>query len=114
MFEGSLEQRRSYVYTGPVRGVAIHPTRPLLVTGGDDYKIKVWGKYIPALDCPKLIYSIHFTDIRPQGRKCLFTLNGHLDYVRTVQFHHEMPWIVCSTFHTSRHALSFHVDLSLR
>lgn len=30
-------------YTGPVRGVHIHPTRPLLVTGGDDYKIKVWG-----------------------------------------------------------------------
>jgi coatomer subunit alpha len=31
---------------GPVRGVAIHPTRPLLVTGGDDYKIKVWGECI--------------------------------------------------------------------
>ena len=29
---------------GPVRGVAIHPSRALLVTGGDDYKIKVWGK----------------------------------------------------------------------
>ncbi|KIM31135.1 hypothetical protein M408DRAFT_327425 [Serendipita vermifera MAFF 305830] len=65
-------------HDGPVRGVAIHPTRPLLVTGGDDYKIKVW-------------------DIRPQGRKCLFTLNGHLDYVRTVQFHHEMPWILSAS-----------------
>lgn len=30
---------------GPVRGVAFHPTRPLLVTGGDDYKIKVWGMF---------------------------------------------------------------------
>lgn len=29
---------------GPVRGVAIHPSRALLVTGGDDYKIKVWGE----------------------------------------------------------------------
>jgi hypothetical protein len=29
---------------GPVRGVAIHPSRALLATGGDDYKIKVWGK----------------------------------------------------------------------
>ncbi|KAG8856653.1 hypothetical protein FRB91_000492 [Serendipita sp. 411] len=65
-------------HDGPVRGVAIHPTRPLLVTGGDDYKIKVW-------------------DIRPQNRKCLFTLNGHLDYVRTVQFHHEMPWIISAS-----------------
>ncbi|KAF9448057.1 coatomer subunit alpha-2 [Macrolepiota fuliginosa MF-IS2] len=65
-------------HEGPVRGVAIHPTRALLVTGGDDYKIKVW-------------------DIRPQNRRCLFTLLGHLDYVRTVQFHHEMPWILSAS-----------------
>jgi coatomer protein complex subunit alpha (xenin) len=31
---------------GPVRGVAFHPTRPLLATGGDDYKVKVWGVFI--------------------------------------------------------------------
>lgn len=37
---------------------------------------------------------IAIADIRPQSRRCLFTLHGHLDYVRTVQFHHEMPWIV--------------------
>lgn len=65
-------------HDGPVRAVAMHPTRPLLVSGGDDYKIKVW-------------------DIRPQNRKCLFTLNGHLDYIRTVQFHHEMPWIISAS-----------------
>ena len=34
-------------------------------------------------------------DLKPQSRRCLFTLHGHLDYVRSVQFHHEMPWIVC-------------------
>jgi coatomer subunit alpha len=28
---------------GPVRAIAIHPSRALLATGGDDYKIKVWG-----------------------------------------------------------------------
>ncbi|KAL4072497.1 coatomer WD associated region-domain-containing protein [Scleroderma yunnanense] len=65
-------------HEGPVRGVAIHPTRALLVTGGDDYMIKVW-------------------DLRPQSRRCLFTLHGHLDYVRTVQFHHEMPWILSAS-----------------
>lgn len=27
---------------GPVRGVNFHPSRPLLVTGSDDYKVKVW------------------------------------------------------------------------
>lgn len=30
--------------TGPVRGVAFHPFRDLLVTGGDDYKVRVWGE----------------------------------------------------------------------
>ncbi|MCO5594959.1 hypothetical protein L7F22_048996 [Adiantum nelumboides] len=26
--------------------------------------------------------------------RCLFTLLGHLDYIRTVEFHQEYPWIV--------------------
>ncbi|KAF8377888.1 hypothetical protein HHK36_031276 [Tetracentron sinense] len=26
--------------------------------------------------------------------RCLFTVLGHLDYIRTVQFHNEYPWIV--------------------
>ncbi|GMN55752.1 hypothetical protein TIFTF001_024870 [Ficus carica] len=43
---------------------------------GDDYKIKVWN------------YKLH---------RCLFTLLGHLDYIRTVQFHHENPWIVSAS-----------------
>jgi coatomer protein complex subunit alpha (xenin) len=37
--------RMTLVVSGPVRAVAIHPTRPLLVSGGDDYKIKVWGVF---------------------------------------------------------------------
>ncbi|KAJ7712514.1 coatomer subunit alpha-2 [Mycena metata] len=62
-------------HEGPVRGVNFHLSRALLVTGGDDYKIKVqW---------------------------CLFTLHAHLDYVRTVQFHHEMPWICFFRISTS-------------
>lgn len=28
-------------FTGPVRGIAFHPSQPLFVSGGDDYKIKV-------------------------------------------------------------------------
>ncbi|KAJ7130250.1 WD40-repeat-containing domain protein [Mycena epipterygia] len=67
-------------HEGPVRAVNFHLSRALPVTGGDDYKIKVW-------------------DIRPQNKRCLFTLHGHLDYVRTVQFHHEMPWIVSHIVH---------------
>ncbi|KAG2586352.1 hypothetical protein PVAP13_5NG047400 [Panicum virgatum] len=46
------------------------------ITTGDDYKIKVWN------------YKTH---------RCLFTLHGHLDYIRTVQFHAEYPWIVSAS-----------------
>ena len=63
-------------HDGPVRGIDFHPTQPLFVSGGDDYKIKVWSY---------------------QSRRCLFTLNGHLDYVRTVFFHHELPWILSAS-----------------
>ena len=61
---------------GPVRGIAFHQTQPLFVSGGDDYKIKVWNY---------------------KQRKCLFTLTGHLDYIRTVFFHHEYPWIISAS-----------------
>ncbi|KAG6490013.1 hypothetical protein ZIOFF_051295 [Zingiber officinale] len=47
-----------------------------VVFAGDDYKIKVWN------------YKTH---------RCLFTLLGHLDYIRTVQFHDEHPWIVSAS-----------------
>ena len=30
-------------HEGPVRCVDFHPTQPLLVSGGDDYSIKVWS-----------------------------------------------------------------------
>ena len=63
-------------HEGPVRGVDFHHTQPLFVSGGDDYKIKVWN------------YKL---------RRCLFTLLGHLDYIRTVMFHHEHPWLVSAS-----------------
>jgi coatomer protein complex subunit alpha (xenin) len=40
---------------------------------GDDYKIKEWN------------YKTH---------RCL---HGHLDYIRTVQFHDQHPWIVSAS-----------------
>ncbi|KIY93747.1 coatomer protein complex, subunit alpha(xenin) [Monoraphidium neglectum] len=63
-------------HDGPVRGIHFHKSQPLFVSGGDDYKIKVWN------------YKL---------RRCLFTLLGHLDYIRTVQFHPENPWIVSAS-----------------
>lgn len=55
-----------------MRGLDFHSTQPLFVSGGDDYKIKVWN------------YKL---------RRCLFTLTGHYDYVRTVEFHREQVTI---------------------
>jgi len=63
-------------HDGPVRGIDFHPTQPLFVSGGDDYKIKVWNY---------------------KTRRCLFTLHGHLDYVRSVYFHPEQPWIISAS-----------------
>jgi asparagine synthase (glutamine-hydrolysing) len=42
----------------------------MFVSGGDDHKVKVWNY---------------------KTKKCMFTLSGHLDYVRTVEFHKELP-----------------------
>ncbi|KAJ7927511.1 coatomer WD associated region-domain-containing protein [Mycena leptocephala] len=68
-------------HEGPVRGVNFHLSRALLVTVATTTKLKFGvSRYI-----------------RPQNRRCLFTLHGHLDYVRTVQFHHEMPWIISTS-----------------
>ena len=69
-------------HDGPVRGVDFHPSQPLFVSGGDDYKIKLWNY---------------------KHRRCLFTLLGHLDYIRTTTFHKEYPWILsCSDDQTIR------------
>lgn len=63
-------------HDGPVRSVDFHPTQPIFVSGGDDYSIRVWST---------------------QSRKCMFVLQGHLDYVRTVMFHKELPWIISAS-----------------
>mgnify|MGYP001489283213 CR=1 FL=1 len=72
----ALGGERFDAHDGPARGVCFHQSQPLFVTGGDDYKIKVWN------------YKL---------RRCLFSLLGHLDYIRTVQFHVEHPWIVSAS-----------------
>eukprot|EP00397_Hematodinium_sp_SG-2012_P000797 GEMP01000798.1.p1 GENE.GEMP01000798.1~~GEMP01000798.1.p1 ORF type:complete len:1208 (+),score=227.47 GEMP01000798.1:233-3856(+) len=61
---------------GPVRGVSFHLSQPLFVSGGDDYKVKVWNY---------------------KQKRCIFTLLGHLDYIRTVQFHRDYPWILSAS-----------------
>lgn len=63
-------------HDGPVRGICFHNQQPLFVSGGDDFKIKVWNY---------------------KKRRCVFTLLGHLDYVRTTFFHHEYPWILSAS-----------------
>ncbi|ORX72244.1 coatomer subunit alpha-2 [Linderina pennispora] len=57
-------------HEGPVRGISFHPSQELFVSGGDDYKVKVWNY---------------------RTRRCLFTLQGHLDYVRTAR------WIITAS-----------------
>jgi WD40 repeat protein len=141
-------------HDGPVRGVDFHKTQPLIVSGGDDYKVSeqgmeelrllVWvgwrtrlgfgrirfgGVRTSWVDVWMLLACWHrllFLSLSPviknrtervtpstqqqqqqqqqqqplskhvqvkvwdyKLRRCLFTLLGHLDYIRTVQFHNE-------------------------
>ncbi|KAI9441289.1 coatomer subunit alpha-2 [Lactarius indigo] len=109
-----------------VKGLAFHPTQPLLAASLHNGSVQLWNYRMGVLvdrfeehegpvravaihpSRPLLVtggddYKIKVWDLRPQNRKCLFTLHGHLDYVRTVQFHHEMPWIIsCSDDQTIR------------
>ncbi|KAL5481033.1 hypothetical protein ACEPAI_9974 [Sanghuangporus weigelae] len=109
-----------------VKGLAFHPTRPLLAASLHNGSVQLWNYRMGVLvdrfeehdgpvrgvhfhpSRPLLVtggddYKIKVWDIRPQTRRCLFTLHGHLDYVRTVMFHHEMPWIIsCSDDQTIR------------
>ncbi|QRV90867.1 coatomer subunit beta [Ceratobasidium sp. AG-Ba] len=102
-----------------VKGLAFHPTRPLLAASLHNGSVQLWNYQMGTLvdrfdehDGPVRGVAIHPTrpllvtggddykvkvwDLRPQSRKCLFT-HGHLDYVRTVQFHHDMPWIISAS-----------------
>ena len=86
-------------HDGPVRGVHFHNSQPLFVSGGDDYKLKAscrqqkqhraHGRLSRAV--------LHRQVWNYKLRRCLFTLLGHLDYIRTVQFHHEYPWILSAS-----------------
>ncbi|KAH9973798.1 coatomer subunit alpha-2 [Lactifluus volemus] len=103
-----------------VKGLAFHPTQPLLAASLHNGSVQLWNYRMGVLvdrfeehegpvravaihpSRPLLVtggddYKIKVWDLRPQNRKCLFTLHGHLDYVRTVQFHHEMPWIISAS-----------------
>ncbi|KAJ7089174.1 coatomer WD associated region-domain-containing protein [Mycena belliarum] len=109
-----------------VKGLAFHPSQPLLAAALHNGSIQLWNYRMGVLvdrfeEHEGPVRAVHFHlsrallvtggddykikvwDIRPQNRRCLFTLHGHLDYVRTVQFHHEMPWIIsCSDDQTIR------------
>lgn len=90
-------------HEGPVRAVCFHQQQPLFVSGGDDYKIKVWLfiRVIVYLNTWKKISPIAkkvnekcfykrvllFQVWNYKLRRCLFTLLGHLDYIRTTEFH---------------------------
>ncbi|KAK7039525.1 coatomer subunit alpha [Favolaschia claudopus] len=103
-----------------VKGLAFHPSQPLLAAALHNGSIQLWNYRMGVLvdrfeehEGPVRAVNFHLSrallvsggddykikvwDIRPQNRRCLFTLHGHLDYVRTVQFHHEMPWIISTS-----------------
>ena len=47
-----------------------------------------------------------------QSGRCIFNLLGHLDYVRTVQFHHTHPWILSASDDQTIRIWNYQVRLS--
>jgi coatomer protein complex subunit alpha (xenin) len=48
----------------------------LFVSGADVGDVRVWNY---------------------KQKRCMFVLKGHIDYIRTVFFHHELPWILSAS-----------------
>lgn len=86
------------VSIGPVRTIAFHPTQTLFASGGDDAKIRVWNpqSLLSSFSSSKINASPSSNSPTLTCRS-LFTLNGHMDYIRTVQFHSELPWILSAS-----------------
>ncbi|KAF7313387.1 Ubiquitin-protein ligase [Mycena chlorophos] len=98
----------------PFSGLAFHPTQLLFAAALHNDSIQLcnyrMGMLVHRFEEPEgparaaLCWPAEATttkskvrDIRPESRRCLLTLHGHLDFVRTIQFHYEMPWIIsCS------------------
>lgn len=90
-------------HEGPVRAVAFHPSRNLFVSGGDDALVRIWNA-LPVEKSPETAKkttsaaskdgSIQTIITRPAS---LYKLVGHLDYIRSVQFHGREPWILSAS-----------------
>eukprot|EP00536_Pseudo-nitzschia_multiseries_P004054 jgi/Psemu1/64445/estExt_Genemark1.C_650066 len=77
-------------HDGPVRGVDFHKTDPLIVSGGDDYKIK-----FPWLLSASDDQTLRLWDFN--RRTCLSVLTGHNHYVMSASFHPSEDLIVSAS-----------------
>lgn len=62
--------------TACVRTITFHPLQSLLATAGDDNTIRGYD------------YTTNSST---------FALKGHADYIRTVQFHSYLPWLLSAS-----------------
>ncbi|KAI0230835.1 hypothetical protein L0F63_007459 [Massospora cicadina] len=103
-----------------VKGLSFHPKRPWLLASLHNGAIQLWdyrmGTLIHTFEehegrfggspstPPRKSFAPGATTVwNVKTRRCLFTLTGHADYIRTVAFHHELPWILsASDDHTLR------------
>ncbi|EGG09628.1 uncharacterized protein MELLADRAFT_95829 [Melampsora larici-populina 98AG31] len=96
--------------SGPVWGIAFHPSKPLFVSGGDDYKTKVWNckqqrcsfhrkhPWIPSASDDQTICIWNW-----QSHQCSATLTGHDHYIMCAECHPEDNYTLsCSMDQTLR------------
>ncbi|KGG50976.1 hypothetical protein DI09_49p60 [Mitosporidium daphniae] len=76
---------------GLLLSVSFHSTQNIFASGGDDAKIKVWNCQSQTLSASSTASS------DAASSRSLFTLTGHTDYIRSVSFHNESPWILSAS-----------------
>ena len=77
--------------TFPVRALCYHPSQPLLATGGDDGRVKVWPAN--AMEITRVMFRYQANLSLNVTSKDCFSLAGHTDYVRCLLFSTLHPWL---------------------
>jgi coatomer protein complex subunit alpha (xenin) len=72
----SLDEIREHMDQPCHKRIAISEKKRIVAVSNNDFKIKVWNY---------------------KTKRCQATLLGHMDYIRTVFFHNELPWLISAS-----------------
>ena len=95
---GRMPTDRTECTTSRLSLPAEHWIRRIRYTRSDILVLRPWGRVTtPWAGIAPRVVMLTRQVWNYKLRRCLFTLLGHLDYIRTVSFHNEHPWIVSAS-----------------